>query len=174
MVIDVQLDKWILGETTRLQHQVLTSYDDYAFNRGLVAIQEFLPKLSTVYMEAVKDDLYCASEDDAYRRGAVATLSKVFDTMLRLVAPVVPHLAEELYEHCSSSVSASGSGTASETSEQAMSNKASVFLRPYEKLEYPSVDGLGPLFDLRGQLRDMDVTFEPATDAGALLTTGRE
>jgi isoleucyl-tRNA synthetase len=150
-----QLDRWILGETSRLQHQVLAYYDDFAFNRGVVAIQEFLPKLSTQYMEAVKDDLYCSAENDTYRQGAVATLTKVFDTLLHLLAPITPHLAEELHEHSEQSKS-SLEGEIETVSASAQS----VFLRPYTPLDYPTVDV--PLLDLRARLKDMDVT--PAKD----------
>lgn len=152
---DKQLDHWILGETTKLQTQVLSAYDDFAFNRALTAIQEFLPKLSTTYMDSVKDDLYCSAEQDPYRLGAVATLGKVHDALLRLMAPITPYLAEELHEHAAAK-GAEGAGQADAERSGSGKGGESVFMRGYERLEWAEVQV--PLLDLK--LKGMDVAVD--------------
>lgn len=64
-----------------------------------------------MFFDAIKDTLYCSPADDASRQAAIWTMSKVgqaFETsadkqvlssMTQMMAPILPHLAEELAAH---------------------------------------------------------------------------
>lgn len=55
--------------------------------------------LSSVYFTAIKDRLYCDHQDSKRRLSAQYTLFIILNIVTRAVAPMVPHLAEEIYSH---------------------------------------------------------------------------
>lgn len=57
--------------------------------------------VSALYYTAIKDRLYCDNVDSTTRRTAQYTLSHIFEIVTRSVAPIVPHLIEEMYLHLS-------------------------------------------------------------------------
>lgn len=56
-------------------------------------------QISALYYTAIKDRLYCDGIDSRDRRAAQYTLLCIIETITRIVAPIVPHLAEEMYQH---------------------------------------------------------------------------
>lgn len=55
-------------------------------------------QISALYYTAIKDRLYCDSIDNPSRRAAQYTLWQIFEVITKSVAPIVPHLAEEMYQ----------------------------------------------------------------------------
>lgn len=55
--------------------------------------------LSSLYFTAIKDRLYCDHQDSKKRISAQYTLFVILNTVTRAVAPMVPHLAEEIYSY---------------------------------------------------------------------------
>lgn len=55
--------------------------------------------LSSFYYTAVKDRLYCDNQDSKKRISAQHTLYTVLHIVTRAIAPMVPHLAEEIYSY---------------------------------------------------------------------------
>ena len=53
--------------------------------------------LSAEYLAAVKDRLYCDKSDSPRRRATQAALWTITDGLCRLLAPVLPHTADETY-----------------------------------------------------------------------------
>lgn len=43
--------------------------------------------------------LYCERASDPKRRSCQTALAEILDVMVRSVAPIVPHLAEEVFQH---------------------------------------------------------------------------
>lgn len=64
-----------------------------------------------MYFDAIKDTLYCSPADDEHRQAARWTMSRVssgiicvadrqvLSSMIQMMAPILPHLAEELAAH---------------------------------------------------------------------------
>jgi len=50
-------------------------------------------------LDVVKDRLYCDATDSARRLSAQSTLFDIAHTLVRLIAPIVPMTAEEIWEH---------------------------------------------------------------------------
>jgi valyl-tRNA synthetase len=95
------LDKWILSKTERLTKEVTEALEKCQFNIALETIRNFTWHVfCDFYVEAVKDRLY---RPDVYgKANAVAaqhTLYEVLYRILQLVAPVMPHITEEIYQH---------------------------------------------------------------------------
>lgn len=73
---------------------------DYQFNKTASLVLNFTTNsLSSLYFTAIKDRLYCDHRDSKRRISAQFTLLHIFKVIAKTVAPMVPHLAEELYSH---------------------------------------------------------------------------
>ncbi|MEM6459404.1 MAG: class I tRNA ligase family protein [Planctomycetota bacterium] len=91
-------DAWVMGELAKLMREVRDAYDAYAFRRATEAIFTFCnDTLSAVYLAAIKDRLYCDAPDSPHRRRTQTACYKVAAALCRLLAPVLPHTADEAY-----------------------------------------------------------------------------
>lgn len=59
---------------------------------------QFADLASSDYFAAVKDALYCEAPDSPPRREAQFVLGRVLDTLMRLLVPVLPYTAEEVFQ----------------------------------------------------------------------------
>ncbi len=94
------LDRWMRLELHQLVRDVRGAYDRYEFHRATRLMYEFCTvQASSIYMAAVKDRLYCELSDSPHRRATQAVLHEVLVTLVKLLAPILPHTAEEAWEH---------------------------------------------------------------------------
>ncbi|MEM9167686.1 MAG: isoleucine--tRNA ligase [Planctomycetota bacterium] len=92
------IDAWAMGELDALTAKVRASYESYQFRAAQSALYGFCnDTLSAVYLAAVKDRLYCDKPDTERRRRTQAALFRVTDQLCRLLAPLVPHTADEAW-----------------------------------------------------------------------------
>ncbi len=100
--VDLQpLDKWILSKTENLIKKVTEAYEKCQFNIAIEEIRNFTWHVfCDYYIESVKDRLYRQeTENLPARRAAQQTLHDVFYKILQLLAPITPHLTEEIYQN---------------------------------------------------------------------------
>jgi isoleucyl-tRNA synthetase len=94
------IDRWILA---RLQETVNTcrkAYEELAFQKAYQAITQFCAvELSSIYVDVTKDRLYCDSGNSSRRRATQAVMAKVFEDLVRLLAPILAFTAEEAWGH---------------------------------------------------------------------------
>jgi valyl-tRNA synthetase len=95
------LDKWILSKTENLTKEVTEAFEKCQFNIAVEEIRNFTWHVfCDFYVEAVKDRLYKSDVYGAANRAAAQqTLYEVLYRILQLLAPVTPHLTEEIYQH---------------------------------------------------------------------------
>ncbi|MEM8494777.1 MAG: class I tRNA ligase family protein, partial [Planctomycetota bacterium] len=92
------LEAWLLGEYATLCDTVRGAYERYAYREAHAALFEFCnDTLSAVYLAAVKDRMYCDAADSPRRVRAQAAMFTVADGLCRLLAPLLPHTADEAY-----------------------------------------------------------------------------
>ncbi|HZW10066.1 MAG TPA: isoleucine--tRNA ligase [Phycisphaerales bacterium] len=92
------LDAWVLAAYAELERRVTEAYERYDFKTVHGAVYDFCnDALSAVYLAAVKDRLYCDRADSPRRRRTQATLWTLTDGLCRLIAPVLPHTADEAW-----------------------------------------------------------------------------
>jgi valyl-tRNA synthetase len=94
------LDKWILSKAEKLAKKVTEAMDKCQFNVAVEEIRNFTWHLfCDYYIEAVKDKLY---NPDVYgqakKLAAQYTLYEILYRVLQLLAPITPHLTEEIYQ----------------------------------------------------------------------------
>lgn len=101
------VDRWMLS---RLQHVITTcreAYAGYDFRRVFQTLNQFCTvDLSSLYVDITKDRLYCDAAGCARRRATQTVMRSVFESLCRLLAPVLAFTADEAwgYLHKSGSV----------------------------------------------------------------------
>lgn len=94
------VDRYMLHELAQLRESVTDAYDAFAFSRVTHAVAHFISAdLSSFYMEASKDRLYCDARDSESRRAAQTVLWLSLQAISRAIAPIVPHAAEDMRLH---------------------------------------------------------------------------
>ena len=92
------IDAWVLGEYNRVAAKIIEAYRSYDFQTASRTLYDFCnDTLSSVYLAAVKDRLYCDAVDAPRRRRTQTTLWDLTDGLCRLLAPVLCHSADEAY-----------------------------------------------------------------------------
>jgi isoleucyl-tRNA synthetase len=93
-----ELDRWALDRLDSLVSNVRSSYDKYEFHMIFHAVNKFcVTDLSNIYLDILKDRLYCSREDDSVRRAAQTVLYTILDALVRLIAPVLAYTSEEIW-----------------------------------------------------------------------------
>lgn len=93
-----QVDGWLLGELDGLIKTVTEAMDKYQFDEAFKAIRVFTwEALADNYIELVKARLYGA--DGPEKRAAQNTLYTAIETLVRLMAPFIPFISEEIYQN---------------------------------------------------------------------------
>ena len=76
------------------------AYDAYEFRKVFMAINQFCTNdLSALYIDITKDSLYCDAAGSTRRLSRQYAISRVFDVLVRLLAPILAYTAEEAWEH---------------------------------------------------------------------------
>ena len=91
-----ELDRWVLAELNLLVSQVDGYLDAYNPTDAGRRLQEFIDQLSNWYVRRSRRRFW-KSENDADKLAAYATLYQCLVTVSRLMAPLAPFMAEELY-----------------------------------------------------------------------------
>jgi len=94
------LDRWILNKAEKLTRQVTDALEKCQFNIALEQIRNFTWRMfCDQYIEAVKDRLYKPELYGEEKRGAVQfALYNVLYRVIQLLAPISPHMTEEIYQ----------------------------------------------------------------------------
>ena len=94
------LDRWILSKAESLTQKVAEAMEKCQFNIALEEIRNFTwHQFCDQYIEAVKDRLYEPKRYGKEKRKAVQfTLYKVLYRIIQLLAPITPHITEEIYQ----------------------------------------------------------------------------
>jgi isoleucyl-tRNA synthetase len=93
-----ELDLWALDSLERLIQEVTASYQTYDYHLVYHAIHNFCAvDMSALYLDVLKDTLYTMGKSSRERRAAQHVLYQVAAALVRLLAPVIPHTAEEVW-----------------------------------------------------------------------------
>ncbi|MEX2215741.1 MAG: isoleucine--tRNA ligase [Phycisphaeraceae bacterium] len=92
------LDAWAMSELNKLIKLVRDSYEKFQFRRASEAIFDFCNEtMSAVYLAATKDRLYCDAPGSARRRRTQTAMFEITSALIRLIAPIQPHTADEAW-----------------------------------------------------------------------------
>ena len=97
---DHSVDLWMRMELHRLIRDVRAAYDRYEFHRAARLMHEFCTvQASSIYLSTVKDRLYCELPDSPRRRATQTVIHEMLVTLVKLLAPILPHTCEEAWDH---------------------------------------------------------------------------
>jgi len=95
----IELDKWIVLETSKLQEDVLQLYESYSYHNVVQKIHNFcVNELGGIYLDIVKDRLYTCKDSSLARQSCQTSLNYVLNTMVRLTAPILSFTSEEIWQ----------------------------------------------------------------------------
>jgi len=101
-VISQTVDKWILSRLHATIDEATQAFDAYEYCQAREAMERFFWKdFCDNYLELVKTRIYgeASGSSPEGQRSAIHTIYHCLDAVLRLFAPIVPHITEELYAH---------------------------------------------------------------------------
>ena len=89
------LDRWILSRLDEVILGTTDALDRYDLVRGTRPLRDFVEDLSTWYVRRSRDRIKASDEDD--RQAALRTLEHVLKEFSKVIAPVMPFIADEIY-----------------------------------------------------------------------------
>ncbi|MFM2173445.1 MAG: isoleucine-tRNA ligase [Cyanobacteriota bacterium] len=94
------LDQWMLQRTAALIDSVSGDFERFEFYRFFQALQNFcVVDLSNVYLDIAKDRLYVSGAQEFRRRSCQTVLALVVERLAGLIAPVLCHMAEDIWQN---------------------------------------------------------------------------
>ena len=94
------MDKWILSKLSNLIQQTTSHYEKYNTSEAkYLAEQFFWHNFCDNYLEIIKDRIYNPDKrTEEGKASAQYTLYQTLLTILKLIAPIMPHITEEIYQ----------------------------------------------------------------------------
>ncbi|MBN2056596.1 isoleucine--tRNA ligase [bacterium] len=93
-----RLDRWILSNLQILIMNTRKSYEAYDAKSVSRHVEEFVDELSNWYIRLSRRRFW-RGNDDADSRMAYQTLYECLDALVRIVAPIIPFLTEEMHQN---------------------------------------------------------------------------
>jgi isoleucyl-tRNA synthetase len=93
-----ELDRLMLSELARLDQLVRQAYAEFDYKRIYFALFNFMTTdLSAFYFDIRKDRLYCDPASSVARHAALSVIDRLFECLVRWLAPMLPFTAEEAW-----------------------------------------------------------------------------
>lgn len=93
------LDKWILSLLTQLIEDTTSALDKYDTVTAISKINNFVNDLSTWYVRRSRDRVGLNAEDKKDKDSFYNTTFQILVTLSKLLAPIAPFVAEEIYRN---------------------------------------------------------------------------
>jgi len=95
-----EVDRWILHRMARLVARLTQAYEAFEFHQVYYRVHEFCAvDLSQIYLDLLKDRLYTYPLASEARRSAQTALWVLASTLARVLAPILTHTMEEVWQH---------------------------------------------------------------------------
>ena len=93
-----ELDRWAMHRLQEVVARVGTAYKSYEYWVVYHTLNNYCAvDLSAVYLDVLKDRLYCSAPGSVDRRSAQTVLYRVADALIRMLTPILSFTAEESY-----------------------------------------------------------------------------
>ena len=94
------IDKFALHKLQELAAKTLKAYDTFDFHVIYHALHNYCSvDLSAFYLDVLKDRLYTSAPNATARKSAQTVIHLILDAMVRLMAPVLPFTADEVWQY---------------------------------------------------------------------------
>lgn len=96
----VELDRWIIDQAFSTQLKIVSDYKKYNFHNVVKNIMQFCSiKLSSFYLDVIKDRQYTLKKDSSARRSSQTALYHIVEGMVRWIAPILSFTADEIWQY---------------------------------------------------------------------------
>jgi len=93
------VDRWALQRLHQVTVACRDAYKDFEFRRVFNELNQFCTvDLSALYVDVTKDRLYCEAADSPKRRATQTVMHQVFESFVKLAAPILAFTADEAWE----------------------------------------------------------------------------
>ncbi|MDB6148856.1 MAG: isoleucyl-tRNA synthetase [Chthoniobacter sp.] len=94
------VDRWMLSRLQEVAGTCREAYAEYDFRKVFQTLNQFVTvEISALYVDITKDRLYCDAVDSPRRRATQTVMLRVFETLAKLLAPILAFTADEAWEH---------------------------------------------------------------------------
>ena len=94
------IDKFALSRLNSLVKNVNEAFENYEFYKYFQYLQNFAAvDLSSFYLDIVKDRLYTSGKKSLSRRACQSVMHEISQTLVRILVPVMPHQAEDIWQN---------------------------------------------------------------------------
>ncbi|QLK85809.1 isoleucine--tRNA ligase [Staphylococcus sp. 17KM0847] len=96
----LEVDRYILNRLREFTNQALDHFDKYDYLDIYQEVQNFINvELSNFYLDYGKDILYIEEQSSHKRRSMQTVIYEILVNMTKLLAPIIPHTADEVWSH---------------------------------------------------------------------------
>ncbi len=96
----LELDRWAVAQVDRVVQTATAAYERYEYHRVYQATLNFCAtELSSFYLDVLKDRLYASAQNSVERRSAQTAMHRIAETLARLLAPILVHTTEEVWDY---------------------------------------------------------------------------
>jgi isoleucyl-tRNA synthetase len=93
-----EIDRWLVSRLQALVTDVTNAYESLEFHRVYHLVNAFCAvEISSFYVDVMKDPLYTLAPNSAERRSAQTAIFETVATLAKLIAPVMPFTADEVW-----------------------------------------------------------------------------
>ncbi|MCA1794139.1 MAG: isoleucine--tRNA ligase [Desulfotignum sp.] len=95
-----EMDRFILHRLHQVSQKSIQAYENYEFHTIYHALHNFcVVDLSAFYLDIIKDRLYTSPPASPRRKDAQTVMAFILDALVKIMAPILPFTAEEIYTH---------------------------------------------------------------------------
>jgi len=148
------LDLWALDQAAELARACTAAYDAYEFHRVYQLCNQFCSvTLSATYHDILKDRLYTLATRNPLRRSSQTAIHLIFQTLVKVLAPVIPFTTDEAWSYARTGTEFGGSSLHLEDWPEA------------PQAQEPASADFGSLLKLRAKVNE---ALEPLRAAGKI------
>jgi isoleucyl-tRNA synthetase len=95
----LDMDKWAVEHTARLQKQIIAAYDKFEFHLIYQLLHQFcVVEMGGFYLDITKDRQYTSAENSLARRSGQTAMYHIIEMMVRWLAPILSFTADEIWQ----------------------------------------------------------------------------
>ncbi len=96
----LDLDRWAVDYSLRLQQEIVEAYDSYKFWNVYQKVHNFcVQELGGFYLDIIKDRQYTTQTDSVARRSCQSAMYHIAEALVRWIAPILAFTAEEIWQY---------------------------------------------------------------------------
>lgn len=93
-----EIDRWALSRTNSVLREVTEAFERFVYHEATSAVYKFcIMDISSFYLDILKDRLYTFARASKGRRSAQTAIFKILDILVKLLSPLIPFTAEEIW-----------------------------------------------------------------------------